>query len=348
MAQGKTGLPGSENPPSTAGSDRARLRREEVAVTKVLITGGAGFIGSHVAERLLEQGREVVALDDFNDYYDPKLKRANVARLGGRPGFEVVEGDIRDRQLVERVYRRGGFSATIHLAARAGVRPSIREPHLYVEVNEQGTVNILDAARRWGAYTFLFGSSSSVYGTNSKVPFSEQDPITQPVSPYAATKRAGELLCHTYRHVFGMHITCLRFFTVYGPQQRPDLAIYKFTEKMLRGQSIPRYGDGTSARDYTHVDDIVDGVVRALQADLDWDIVNLGGSRTTSLSELIELLATATGVSPQVEELPDQPGDMPITYADVSRAKEVLGWEPAVPIDEGISRFVDWYRAERQ
>jgi UDP-glucuronate 4-epimerase len=316
-------------------------------VSKVLITGGAGFIGSHLAERLLAEGHEVVALDDFNDYYDPALKRANAAALARHEDFELVEGDIRDRELVERLYRRQGFSATIHLAARAGVRPSIRDPHLYVSVNEQGTVNLLDAARRWGAYTFLFGSSSSVYGTNSKVPFSEADPITRPVSPYAATKRAGELLCHTYHHLFGMHVTCLRFFTVYGSRQRPDLAIYKFTQRLLANRTIPRYGDGSSARDYTFVDDIVDGVVRALEADLDWDIINLGGSRSTTLSELIDLLAQATGTVAQIEELPDQPGDVPITYADVSRAQEVLGWQPTVSIEEGISRFVSWFRSER-
>jgi len=316
-------------------------------VSKVLVTGGAGFIGSHLAARLLEAGREVVVLDDFNDFYEPHFKRFNVSPLEGRPGFTLVEGDIRDRALVERVYRREGVSATVHLAARAGVRPSIREPHLYVDVNELGTVNLLDAARKWGAYTFIFGSSSSVYGTNSKVPFSERDPITQPVSPYAATKRAGELLCHTFHHLFGMKITCLRLFTVYGPQGRPEMAIYRFTESMLRGDPVPMYGDGSSARDYTYVDDIVDGIARALELAADWEIVNLGGSRTTSLGRLIELIAAATGTTPRVEQLPDQPGDVPITHADVSHARELLGWSPSVPIEEGIERFVSWYREVR-
>jgi UDP-glucuronate 4-epimerase len=316
-------------------------------VSKVLITGGAGFIGSHLAERLLSEGREVVVLDDFNDYYDPRFKRANAARLDAHEGFTLVEGDIRDRDLVEHIYRRQGVGATIHLAARAGVRPSIREPHLYVEVNELGTVNLLDAARRWGAYTFIFGSSSSVYGTNSKVPFSEADPITRPVSPYAATKRAGELLCHTYHHLFGMKITCLRFFTVYGPRQRPEMAIYGFTERMFGGQPIPMFGDGSSARDYTYIDDIVEGVVRSLEQASEWQILNLGGSRTTRLSELISLIAGNVGARPEIEELPDQPGDVPITYADVSLAREVLGWTPKVSIEEGLERFVDWYRTER-
>jgi UDP-glucuronate 4-epimerase len=227
------------------------------------------------------------------------------------------------------------------------VRPSIREPHLYTEVNELGTVNLLDGARKWGAYTFIFGSSSSVYGTNSKVPFSEVDPITQPASPYAATKRAGELLCYTYQHLFGMQITCLRFFTVYGPHQRPEMAIYRFTERMLRGESIPRFGDGSSARDYTYIEDIADGVIRALDASRDWDIINLGGSRTTTLAKLIDLIAEGCGVVPKIEELPDQPGDVPITYADVSHAKAVLGWEPKIPIEEGLRLFIEWFKANR-
>jgi UDP-glucuronate 4-epimerase len=319
----------------------------EVDVSKVLITGGAGFIGSHVADRLLGQGREVVALDDFNDYYDPRFKRENAARLEVHSGFTLIEGDIRDRDLVEQIYRRQGIGATIHLAARAGVRPSIREPHLYVDVNELGTVNLLDAARRWGAYTFIFGSSSSVYGTNSKVPFSEADPITQPVSPYAATKRAGELLCHTYRHLFGMKITCLRFFTVYGPRQRPEMAIYGFTERLFEGRKIPMFGDGSSARDYTFIDDIAAGVVRSLEVASEWEIINLGGSRTTKLSQLIDLIAARVGVTADIEELPDQPGDVPITFADVGHAETVLGWAPTVAIEEGLDRFVEWYRAER-
>ncbi len=316
-------------------------------MAKVLVTGGAGFIGSQLSSRLLEQGREVVVLDDFNDYYDPDFKRANIAALERDPGFKLVEGDIRDRALVERLYRREGVSATVHLAARAGVRPSIREPHLYVDVNELGTVNLLDAARKWGAYTFVFGSSSSVYGTNSKVPFAEDDPINRPVSPYAATKRAGELLCHTYHHLYGMKVACLRFFTVYGPRQRPEMAIYRFTERMLRGESIPMFGDGSSARDYTYIDDIVDGVVRVLEAAPDWEIINLGGNRTTSLADLIRLIAERAGVEPRIDQLPDQPGDVPITYANVDHARELLGWRPQVAIEDGLDRFMEWYRAER-
>ncbi len=315
---------------------------------KVLVTGGAGFIGSSVTEALLARGLDVVCLDDFNDYYDPAFKRGNIAPFVGNPHWTLVEGDIRNGELVEEVYRRHGISATIHLAARAGVRPSIREPRLYEEVNCLGTVNLLEAAHRWGAYTFLFGSSSSVYGINSKVPFSEEDPITCPVSPYAATKRAGELLCYTYHHLYGLKVTCLRFFTVYGPRQRPEMAVYHFAEKLARGEAVPRFGDGSTARDYTYIDDIVVGVLAALDGDAEFEIVNLGGSRTTTLAELIELIARELKVPARVEELPLQPGDVPITWADVAKAKQLWGWEPRVPIQEGIHRFVDWFNRERR
>ncbi|HPS76713.1 MAG TPA: GDP-mannose 4,6-dehydratase [Thermoanaerobaculaceae bacterium] len=314
---------------------------------KVLVTGGAGFIGSSVTARLLARGEQVVCLDDFNDYYDPAFKRENVVRFAAHPDWRLVEGDIRDAALVDRLYRNEGFSSTIHLAARAGVRPSILEPLLYEEVNCIGTLNLLEAARHHGVRTFIFGSSSSVYGINSKVPFSEEDPITCPVSPYAATKRANELQCYTYHHLYGLHITCLRFFTVYGPRQRPEMAIYAFTEKLAHGQVVPRFGDGSSARDYTYVDDIVAGVLAAHDHALPFEIVNLGGSRTTTLQRLIELIAGALGVPPRIEARPNQPGDVPITFADVSKARQLWGWEPEVPIEEGVERFVAWYRAER-
>lgn len=314
---------------------------------RILVTGGAGFIGSSVTAQLLARGEQVVCLDDFNDYYEPAFKRENVARFQGHPGWRLVEGDIRDDALVRRLYRDEGIGSTIHLAARAGVRPSIREPLLYEEVNCVGTLNLLEAARHHGARTFVFGSSSSVYGINSKVPFSEEDPITCPVSPYATTKRANELQCYTYHHLYGLHITCLRFFTVYGPRQRPEMAIYAFTEKLARGRAVPRFGDGSSARDYTYVDDIVAGVLAAFDHALPFEIVNLGGSRTTTLQRLIELIAGALGVPARFEELPNQPGDVPITFADVAKAKRLWGWEPKVPIEEGIERFAAWYRAER-
>jgi UDP-glucuronate 4-epimerase len=313
----------------------------------ILVTGGAGFIGSHLTEKLLARGLSVICLDDFNDYYDPAFKRENVRAFADEPGWTLVEGDIRDADLVTSIYRRHGISATVHLAARAGVRPSIQQPRLYEEVNGLGTVNLLEAAHRWGAYTFIFGSSSSVYGVNSKVPFSEDDPINCTVSPYAATKRANELLCYTYHHLYGLKTTCLRFFTVYGPRQRPEMAIYHFTEKLARGEAVPRFGDGSTARDYTYIDDIVEGVLAALDGAADFEIVNLGGSRTTSLSRLIELIAAALGVPARVDELPLQPGDVPITYADVAKAERLWGWSPRTVIEEGIEKFVAWYRAER-
>lgn len=316
-------------------------------MARVLVTGGAGFIGSSVTARLLERGEQVVCLDDFNDYYDPAFKRGNVAPFSTRPGWRLIEGDIRDAALVEHLYSSERFDATIHLAARAGVRPSILQPVLYEEVNCLGTLHLLEAARRHGAGTFVFGSSSSVYGVNSKVPFSEEDPITCPVSPYAGTKRANELQCYTYHHLYGLRVTCLRFFTVYGPRQRPEMAIYAFTDRLARGNAVPRFGDGSSARDYTYIDDIVTGVLAAYDHAAPFEIVNLGGSRTTTLQRLIELIGGALGVEPRVEELPNQPGDVPITYADVSKAKRLWGWEPQVPIDEGVERFVRWFRAER-
>ncbi|HLE60295.1 MAG TPA: GDP-mannose 4,6-dehydratase, partial [Thermoanaerobaculaceae bacterium] len=297
--------------------------------------------------RLVARGDDVVCLDDFNDYYDPAFKRENVEPFRGSPRWRLVEGDIRDASLVEETYRAFGITTTVHLAARAGVRPSIRHPRLYEEVNGIGTLNLLEAARRSGARAFVFGSSSSVYGTNSKVPFSEDDPITRPVSPYAATKRANELMAYTYHHLYGLSVTCLRFFTVYGPRQRPEMAIYHFTEKLARGEAVPRYGDGSSARDYTYIDDIVEGILVALDVAAPFEIVNLGGSRTTTLQHLIELIAAALGTEPRVQELPPQPGDVPITFADVSKARKLWGWEPRVPIEEGIRRFVDWFRQNR-
>ena len=313
----------------------------------ILVTGGAGFIGSGVVTSLLGRGADVVCLDDFNDYYDPAFKRANLRAVASNPRFRLVEGDIRDAALVEDTYRRFGVTATVHLAARAGVRPSLQQPRLYQEVNGAGTLNLLDAARKTGANTFIFGSTSSVYGINSKVPFAEEDPITRPVSPYAATKRGAELMAFTYHHLYGLAVTCLRFFTVYGPRQRPEMAICLFADRLVHGMTVPRYGDGSTARDYTYVDDIVAGTLAALDAAAPFEIVNLGGSRTTTLARLIELVARALGVEPRVEELPLQPGDVPITFADVSKAKRLWGWEPRVPIEEGIVRFVEWFRANR-
>jgi UDP-glucuronate 4-epimerase len=310
----------------------------------LLVTGGAGFIGSHLAARLIARGDRVTVLDDFNDFYDPRRKRENVAGFLASPQFTLVEGDIRDAALVDRLFAGQGFDAVVHLAARAGVRPSLAEPVLYEEVNCIGTLRLLEAARRHGPRVFVFGSSSSVYGTNRKLPFSEEDPVNQPISPYATTKRAGELLCYNYHHLYGLRTACLRFFTVYGPAQRPEMAIHKFTDLLARGRPVPLYGDGASRRDYTYIDDIVDGLVAALDLAPGFEIVNLGGAETTTLKDLVEWLAAELGVEPRIDVQPDQPGDVPITYADVAKAGRLLGYTPKVPIRDGLRRFVAWYR----
>jgi UDP-glucuronate 4-epimerase len=310
----------------------------------VLVTGGAGFIGSHLTRRLLATGHRVTVLDDFNDFYDPARKRANVAPLLGRDDYRLVEGDIRDAALVEALFGDGAFDAVVHLAARAGVRPSLREPVLYEDVNCIGTLRLLEAARRHGPSNFVFGSSSSVYGINRKLPFAEDDPVDQPISPYATTKRAGELLCFNYHHLYGLRTSCLRFFTVYGPAQRPEMAIHKFTDLLARRRPVPLYGDGSTRRDYTYVDDIVDGVVAALELQPGFEILNLGGAETTALIDLVRWLAEELAVEPRIEYLPEQPGDVPITYADVAKAGRLLGYSPKVPIRDGLRRFVAWYR----
>ncbi|HLF55981.1 MAG TPA: NAD-dependent epimerase/dehydratase family protein [Thermoanaerobaculia bacterium] len=314
---------------------------------QILLTGGAGFIGSHVARRLLARGDRITALDDFNDFYDPALKRANAAELARHPGWRMVEGDIRDAGLVDQLFRDGAFDAVIHLAARAGVRPSLREPILYEDVNCIGTLRLLEAARRDGPANFVFASSSSVYGINEKVPFAESDPVDLPISPYATTKRAGELLCFNYSHLYGLRTSCLRFFTVYGPSQRPEMAIAKFTDLLARGRTVPLYGTGQTRRDYTYIDDIVEGVVAALDLAPKFEIFNLGGSQTTALIDLVHWLAAELDVEPRIEMLAEQPGDVPITFADVSKARALLGYEPKVPIREGLKRYVAWYRARR-
>lgn len=318
----------------------------------ILVTGGAGFIGSHLVRRLLRRGDRITVLDEFNDYYDPARKRANVAPFLKRDDFRLVEGDIRDRDLVERLFDAGReenralgpFDGVIHLAARAGVRPSLEQPVLYEEVNCVGTLHLLEAARRHGPEVFIFGSSSSVYGINKKVPFAEDDPIDLPISPYATTKRAGELMCFNYHHLYGMKIACLRFFTVYGPSQRPEMAIHKFTDLLARGQTIPLFGRGDSQRDYTYVDDIIDGVVASLDLAPGFEIFNLGGAETTRLADLVRWLGEELAVEPRIEYLPEQAGDVPITYADVTKAGNLLGYAPKVTIREGIRRFVAWYQ----
>jgi UDP-glucuronate 4-epimerase len=310
---------------------------------RILITGGAGFIGSHVADALCARGDELTVLDNFNDFYDPAIKRRNLA---GFEGARIVEGDIRDKELVGKLFAEGRFDGVIHLAALAGVRPSLVDPLAYEDVNVRGTMVLLEELRRRPTTRFVFASSSSVYGTNEKVPFSETDDIHHPVSPYAATKRSGELHCYTYHHLFGIPITCLRFFTVYGPRQRPEMAIHKFVRATFEGQPIPFYGDGSTRRDYTYVDDIVDGVVRALDRCAGYEIYNLGESQTMSLAELVGEIGRACGRTPRLELLPLQPGDVLVTYANVDKAREKLGYRPSTSVRDGLERFVRWYRDE--
>lgn len=309
---------------------------------RVLVTGGAGFIGSHVCEHLLARGDEVTVLDNFNAFYDPALKRENAAALRGA---RVVEGDIRDAELVARLFAEGRFEGVVHLAAMAGVRPSLLDPLLYTDVNIRGTQVILRELERRPAVKLAFASSSSVYGANDRVPFREDDDIHRPISPYAATKRAGELLCYTHHHLYGTPISALRFFTVYGPRQRPEMAIHAFVRLCLARQPIPFFGDGTTRRDYTFVADIVDGTVRALDRAAGFEVYNLGESRTIALSELIAAVGQACGVEPILDRKPMQPGDVLVTYADVSKARARLGYDPRTTLEEGLARFLEWYRA---
>lgn len=315
----------------------------------ILVTGAAGFIGSHVCEALLRRGDRVIGLDNFNTFYDPAIKRQNAAILEAYPHFEMVEGSTLDPAVREEVFGRAQFDAVLHLAAWAGVRPSIEKPALYQRENIEATVALMDEvrARQTDDGTmakFVFASSSSVYGANKKVPFCETDNVDHPVSPYAATKKACELLAHTYHHLFGLRVTGLRFFTVYGPRQRPEMAIHKFTRRIVNGEPIPMFGDGTSARDYTYIDDIVAGTVAAIDHCSAYHVYNLGNSDTVSLASLIDTIGTALGTTPKVEQLPMQPGDVPLTYADISRAREELGYAPQTSIQSGVEKFVAWYR----
>lgn len=322
----------------------------------ILVTGGAGFIGSHLTKALLKSQQKVIVLDNFNDFYDPEIKRGNIkaittkmAELGiPEDHFQIVEGDIRNTEQMDKLFASFSIQLVVHLAAMAGVRPSISVPLLYNDVNINGTLNLLELCRKYGVKKFVFASSSSVYGNNKKVPFSETDFVDHPVSPYAATKRAGELLCHTYHHLYGMDIACLRFFTVYGPGQRPDLAIHKFTKLIINDEEVPFYGDGTTERDYTYIEDIIDGVVKAIQ----WvqagqglyEIFNLGESRTVNLKEMVTTLEKEIGKKAKLKVLPMQPGDVQRTYADITKAQKILGYQPTTAFEDGIKQFIQWYK----
>ena len=311
---------------------------------RILVTGGAGFIGSHLAERLLGRGDRVVVLDNLNDYYDPAIKRRNIAGALAQAGYTFVEGEILDTALLGALFDAHAFDVVVHLAARAGVRPSLEQPLLYEEVNCRGTLNILEAMRERDVRRLVFASSSSVYGNVKEIPFREDARIDRPVSPYAATKAAGELYCYNYHHLYGISSTCLRFFTVYGPRQRPDMAIHKFTRLIEGGKPLPFYGDGTTERDYTFYTDIIDGVVASIDRDLGFEILNLGESRTTSLSRLVELIEDALGKQAVPDKQPMQPGDVELTCADVTKARELLDYSPSTAVEEGIPRFVEWFR----
>jgi UDP-glucuronate 4-epimerase len=310
---------------------------------KVLITGAAGFIGSHLSERLLGEGWTVVGVDNFDDFYDPQIKRRNIAGCLENKNFKLVEADIRDVAAMDAAVGEG-MDIIVHLAARAGVRPSIAQPLLYADVNVNGTTVLLEAARKQGTDKFIFASSSSVYGNNEKVPFSEDDNVDFPISPYAATKKAGELVCHTYHHLYGISTTCVRYFTVYGPRQRPDLAIHKFARLIEEGKPITVYGDGSMSRDFTYIDDIIDGTVAAMEKCDGFHIYNLGESRPVTVNDLVAEIEKTLGKKAVVEYVPPQPGDVERTYADVSKAAKELGYKPATTIEEGLAEFVTWLR----
>lgn len=315
---------------------------------KILITGGAGFIGSHLVDYLIGENKwQVVVIDNFDSFYSPELKRRNIEPHLANPRFSIYEADILDKVTLRKIFEENEFDQIVHLAALAGVRPSLLRPDAYTRVNVEGTLNLLEMAKEFGVKRFVFGSSSSVYGINSKVPFSESDKIEFPISPYAATKAAGELLCHTYSHLYGIRVVCLRFFTVYGARQRPDLAIHKFSKLIWEGKPIQMFGDGTTKRDYTYIDDIIQGVRSAIDYDKSgYEIFNLGESRTVELRYLIELLEENLGKKAIIEKMPHQPGDVPITFADISKARKLLGYNPQTNIEDGIKKFVEWFKNE--
>ena len=310
---------------------------------RYLVTGGAGFIGSHLVERLLESSNYVLCLDNFNDYYDPKIKEKNIQKCLDQKNFQLIRADILDDNLLETLFERNQFDAILHLAARAGVRPSLLQPKLYQEVNIRGTLNLLELAKEHNIKRFILASSSSVYGNNKKVPFSESDSVNNPISPYAATKKACELIAYTYASLYNISISCLRFFTVYGPRQRPDMAIHKFAKLIANGKAIPVFGDGKAKRDFTYISDIIDGIVRSIERCNGYNIYNLGESQVINLMDLIGLIEKYIGKKAKINWLPPQPGDVKITYADIAKAKREFDYDPQVNVEEGIKQFVDWF-----
>lgn len=315
---------------------------------RILVTGGAGFIGSHLCECLLARGDQVVAIDCLNSYYDPAIKRRNLTKSLTQKAFSFVEADILDVARLTELFDRHAFDVVVHLAARAGVRPSLEQPLLYEEVNCRGTLLLLEQLRRKKMRRFVFASSSSVYGNVKEVPFREDARIDKPVSPYAATKAAGELYCHNYHHLYGISSTALRFFTAYGPRQRPDMAIHKFTALIEARKPLPFYGDGSTSRDYTYIADIVQGVVGAVDHDLGYEILNLGESRCTTLAELVALIEKGLGKTAVLDRQPMQPGDVVITFADIAKARRLIGYNPTTPIEEGVEQFIAWFHEQQR
>jgi UDP-glucuronate 4-epimerase len=321
-------------------------------MTTILVTGCAGFIGSHTTKALLKKGYRVIGVDNLNDYYNPKWKQQNLKQFEHEDNFTFYRLDITHQKDLEKVFKQAQeqeqkIDKIVHLAARAGVRPSIKQPLLYEKVNVGGTLNLLELAREYQVPHFIFASSSSVYGNQKKVPFSETDPVNQPVSPYAATKKAGEMLCYTYAHLYNIKTTCLRFFTVYGPAGRPDMAPYLFTKAILEGKLINKFGDGTTKRDYTYIDDIVAGILAVVKKQFEFEIFNLGNNQPVSLNEFIGLLEKITGKKAKINQMGMQPGDVEITYADIEKAQKLLGYEPRTSFKDGLTQFVQWYRMNR-
>ncbi|MEM3373885.1 MAG: GDP-mannose 4,6-dehydratase [Candidatus Woesearchaeota archaeon] len=310
----------------------------------ILVTGGAGFIGSHVCDKLLEKKKKVICLDNFNDYYDPEIKRKNILHNLKNKNYVLIKADIRDYDKLKEVFKNYKPNKVVHLAARAGVRPSLENPFIYEETNVNGTLNLLELSKDYKVKNFVFASSSSVYGNNKKVPFSEDDKTDNAISPYAATKKAGEVLCYTYSYLYNLNSSCLRFFTVYGPRGRPDMAPYMFTKNILEGKPIKVYGDGSSKRDYTYVSDVVSGIIAALEKNFKYEIFNLGNSNTVSLNELIKTIEEITGKKAIIKREKMPKGDVPLTYADITKSKRLLGYEPKTNIKEGMQKFYEWYK----
>ncbi|MFQ6104148.1 MAG: GDP-mannose 4,6-dehydratase [Candidatus Glassbacteria bacterium] len=313
-----------------------------------LVTGGAGFIGSHLTEKLIADGSRVVCLDNFDEFYSPRIKRRNIRDFLSKDSYDLVEGDVRDRQLLEDLFSRYNFDCVVHLAAKAGVRPSIQDPHLYADVNINGTLSLLECIKNKKLKKFIFASSSSVYGNRNMMPFKEDDKVDTPISPYGATKKAGEVFCYNYHSLYGIPMVLLRFFTVYGPRQRPEMAIHKFTRMIDNGEEVPVFGSGTSKRDYTYIDDIIEGVLRCIDLDADYEIFNLGCSRTINIKYLIEVIAESIGKKARIKYLKPQPGDVEMTFADIHKAQKLLNYKPGTQLEVGIMNFISWYKEVKE